>query len=129
MMRSARASSSAAKAVARSLVRAAAIKAMARYGAGAVPAVLALAIVVAAFIAASQAASSTVWSVRCTVVAPLMTLAAQRIDSARKSAGSNIASPIPSWSAWGPLSIRFWERALSMMTVTAFAGPMSRGSR
>ena len=40
------------------------------------------------------------------------TSAAQRSDSSRKSAGSNITSAMPSSNALGPLSIRFWLSGL-----------------
>ena len=55
--------------------------------------------------------------------------AAQRSDSSRKSAGSNIASAMPSANASGPRSILFCDSGFSMITFSALAGPISRGSR
>ena len=57
------------------------------------------------------------------------TRAAQRSDSSRKSAGSNIASAMPSEYASAPPIILFWLRGFSMISFSAAAGPMSRGSR
>ena len=48
--------------------------------------------------------------------------AAQASDCSRKSAGSNIASAMPSSKACGPLSMRFWLSGFSTMTVTALVG-------
>ena len=78
--------------------------------------------------AAATCAQFSVISARVTVTAPVSTRAAQRSDSSRKSAGSNIASAIPTRSACGPDSIRFWLRAFSMITFSSPAGPMRRGS-
>ena len=60
---------------------------------------------------------------------PVSTRAAQSSDSSRKSAGSNMASAMPSSKACGPRSILFWLSAFSMMTLSARDGPISRGSR
>ena len=40
-----------------------------------------------------------------------------------------MASAMPSSKACEPRSIRFWLSAFSMMTFSAFDGPISRGSR
>jgi len=66
---------------------------------------------------------------RDTSAEPVSTRAAQRSDSARKSAGSNIASAIPSEKACAPRSMRFWLSGFSMMISSARAGPIRRGSR
>ena len=78
--------------------------------------------------AASHAAASASGA-RSTVTAPSSTAAAQRSDSSRKSAGSNIASAMPSEYASAPPSILFWLSGFSMISFSAGAGPISRGSR
>ena len=99
---------------------------MARYGAGAPPCSLP---------SANNRADAAAWSqlpsgnARDTVSEPVSTRAAQRSDSARKSAGSNMTSAIPSEKACGPVSIRFWLSGFSMMTFSAREGPIRRGSR
>ena len=101
---------------------------MARYGAGAAPCSLP---------SANSRAAATAWSqssrragiARDTLTEPVSTRAAQRSDSARKSAGSNIASAIPSEKACAPRSMRFWLSGFSTMTFSAFPGPIRRGSR
>ena len=128
-MRSASASSSAAKPASRSSVRAASTRSRARGAAGAAPPSRAATCFRAAATAPSHVAASAVWSVRSTTVRPATTSAAQAIDRSRKSAGSNIASAMPSATALGPDSIRFWLRALSTMTVSAAGTPTRRGSR
>ena len=128
-MRSASASSSAAKPASRSAVRAASTRSRARGAAGAAPPSRWPTCFRAAATAPSQVAASAVWSVRSTVVRPARTSAAQATECSRKSAGSNMTSAIPSPKALGPLSIRFWLRALSTMTVSAAGTPTSRGSR
>jgi hypothetical protein len=101
---------------------------MARYGAGAAPCSLPSASSRAPATARSQAAASPV-SARSTVTSPASTRAAQRSDSSRKSAGSDISSAMPSANASGPRSVLFWLSGFSMITFSAAAGPISRGSR
>ncbi len=104
---------------------------MARYGAGAAPCSLP---------SANSRAATTDWSqlatshpaagiARDTSAAPVSTRAAQRSDSARKSAGSNIASAMPSEKACAPRSMRFWLSGFSTMTFSAFPGPIRCGRR
>ena len=62
------------------------------------------------------------------MTSPRTTEVAQASDCSRKSAGSNIASAMPSLKACGPLSMRFWFIAFSTMTVTALSGPIRLGS-
>ena len=99
---------------------------MARYGAGAAPCSLPSAKNRAAATASSQFSSS---GARETLTDPFRTRAAQRSDSARKSADSNMASAMPSEKASAPPIMRFWLSGFSMMSFSALAGPIRRGSR
>ena len=104
---------------------------MAWYGAGAAPCSLPSANARAAPAAWSQfaAVQPPGGRTRGTLAAPVSTRAAQRMDSVRKSAGSNITSAIPSERTSGPRSMRFWLSGFSMMTFSALAGPIRCGSR
>ena len=101
---------------------------MARYGAGAAPCSLPSAKNRAAPTAADHS-SSDASSARDTATDPDSTPAAQRSDSSRKSAGSNITSAMPSSNACGPRSIVFCDSGFSMISFSAADGPISRGSR
>ena len=129
MTRSAKTSSSAAKASSRPAVRAAATSCSARCGAGDLPPVLRSTSALAALTAPAHSDSSAETSGRSTFVSPVRTRPAQSSDCSRKSAGSNIASAMPSSKAWGPLSMRFMFIGFSMMTLRAFAGPTRLGRR
>ena len=56
-----------------------------------------------------------------------MTCAAQATDCSTKSAGSKMASAMPSLNACGPVSVRLLLSGFSIITLTAFSGPISRG--
>ena len=112
---------------------------MARYGAGAAPCTLPSANILAALAAASP---EGVWGkgppriggvpggvAPRGLTLPVSTRAAQRSDSARKSAGENSASAIPSEKACAPSSMRFWLSGFSTMILSAWAGPIRCGSR
>ena len=76
-----------------------------------------------------RGAQSSSGIARDTGTDPFRTRAAQRSEEARKSAGSNRASAMPSEKASGPATMRFWLSGFSMMSLSALAGPISRGSR
>ncbi|MNI65494.1 hypothetical protein D3C73_1210060 [compost metagenome] len=64
---------------------------------------------------------------RSGVTSPEITRAAHASDCSTKSAGSKMASATPSSNACGPVSVRLLLRGFSIITLTAFSGPMRRG--
>ena len=128
-MRSAKASSSAAKPSSRVLVLAARTRSSAASGAGEAPPVRPSTRWCAASTAAFQVASSRSTSGRATSMRPASTSAAQRTEATRKSAAGSIASAMPSPATCAGLRVRFCSSGLSMMTVRAFSTPMRLGRR
>ena len=108
-------------------VRASSISSIALYGAGVAPCTFMSAMPLPRARAASHASPRSI-SGRSTVVLPVTTDAAHVKDCSRKSAGSKIASAMPSSKACLALSMRFWFIAFSTMTVTALSAPIRFGS-
>ena len=130
MISSESAASSAAKASSREEVRAREIRSSAKRGAGMSAPVYFLAeMALPVRTARSQVFSSIVKSVRDIFNSPLMTLAANCTECSRKSGAAKHASEMPSPKASVPESILLLFKAFPIMTLTAFSGPISLGSR